>query len=324
MKLYIFYLIVCIFLVSGCSGDVMKNPFARNSNAASDLNAADNLTDYVTKQCGTEPAFNNAYWNEHRPGIYFDVNTGEPLFTSMTKFDSGTGWPSFTAPIENSSIYEKPDDTLGIGRTEVRTNASHLGHVFDDGPNGSSRYCINSASLRFVPYEKLDIKYQKLFPYSKAAFAGGCFWGVQHLLDTVPGVVYTVAGYMGGNMTNPTYEDVSSGTTGYLETVYVVYDPKTISYNELLSYFWRLHDPTQADGQGPDIGSQYKSVIFYYDDTQKDTALQSKKDFDASKVFNTPAVTRIIPATIFYDAEDYHQEYIDKNPGTYCHAFRTR
>ena len=117
-------LIVFLLVLTGCStqGETMKKP---------------NMTDYVTKQCGTEPAFNNAYWDEHRPGIYVDVNTGEALFTSMDKFDSGTGWPSFTKPIDNSSIVEKKDASLGTVRTEVRTNASHLGHVFDDGPNGS-------------------------------------------------------------------------------------------------------------------------------------------------------------------------------------------
>ena len=114
---------------------------------------------YVTQKCGTEPAFNNAYWNNHKPGIYVDVVTGEPLFTSLDKFDSGTGWPSFTKPVAKDTVTEKTDRAFGMQRTEVRgrTSDAHLGHVFDDGPadKGGLRYCINSASLRFIPVEKL-------------------------------------------------------------------------------------------------------------------------------------------------------------------------
>jgi len=305
--------IVSVILLAGCSGGIVKK---------------NNMTDYVTKQCGTEPAFNNAYWNEHRPGIYVDVNTGVALFSSLNKFDSGTGWPSFTQPIDNASLIEKEDDSLGIVRTEVRTNASHLGHVFDDGPNGSLRYCINSASLKFIPYTELNTsgyaQYEKLFPYEKAMFSGGCFWGVQHLLDKVPGVIYTEVGYTGGHTVNPTYEDVSSGNTGHAESVLVIFDPSEITYRELLGYFWRLHDPTQLNKQGPEVGSQYRSAIFYFNDAQKIIAQESKKEFDDSKVFSKPAVTEIVAAGPFYKAEEYHQEYIDKNPLTYCGVLRAK
>jgi len=291
-------------------------------------NNISNMTDYVTKHCGTEPAFNNAYWNEYRPGIYVDVNTNEVLFTSLDKFDSGTGWPSFIKPVDNASIIEKEDDTLGVSRTEVRTNASHLGHVFDDGPNGSLRYCINSAALKFIPYTELNSsgyrEYEKLFPYEKALFAGGCFWGVQHLLENVSGVIMTQAGYTGGWKENPTYKEVSSEKTGHAEAVLVAFDPSKISYKELLGYFWRLHDPTQIDRQGPDIGNQYRSGIYYFNEEQNAIARQSEKDFDASHVFPNPAVTEILAAKPFYPAEEYHQDYIDKNPGTYCHALRAK
>jgi peptide methionine sulfoxide reductase msrA/msrB len=286
-----------------------------------------NMTDYVTKQCGTEPAFNNAYWNEHRPGIYVDVNTGEVLFSSLDKFDSGTGWPSFTKPVPNSSLYEKEDDSFGI-RTEVRTNASHLGHVFDDGPNGSLRYCINSASLKFISYASLNSsgygQYESLFNYSKALFAGGCFWGVQHLMENLTGVISTTAGYTGGWIANPTYSQVSSGTTGHAESVLIVFDPTQISYSDLLNYFWRVHDPTELNKQGPDEGTQYRSAIFYFSEEQRDIAIRSKQYFDASGVFNVPAVTTIEPASAFHPAEEYHQDYINKNPSTFCHALRAR
>jgi len=276
------------------------------------------MTEYVTKQCGTEPAFNNEYWDEHRLGIYFDANTGEPLFSSMDKFDSGTGWPSFTSPLENASIYSRDDNSGGMDRIEVRTEASHLGHVFDDGPNGLSRYCINSAALKFIPYEDLEAKYQLLFPYEKAMLAGGCFWGVEHLLQDIDGIVYTVVGYTGGSTAHPTYHNIGN----HAEAVYIVYDPSLISYNELLGYFWRMHDPTQLNRQGPDVGLQYRSAIFYFNNEQKQAAEESKKSFDSSRVFSVPAATLIEPAGKFYRAEEYHQKYIDKNPATYCHAIR--
>ncbi len=306
------FLLLGMILLSGCTiGEIMKK---------------DNMTDYVTKQCGTEPAFNNEYWDNHEPGIYVDVNTGEALFTSIDKFDSGTGWPSFTKPIENASIEEKEDTTYGMTRTEVRTNASHLGHVFDDGPNGSQRYCINSASLKFIPYEDLEKEgykeYEKLFPYEKALLAGGCFWGVEELLQQQDGVISATSGYTGGTTENPTYKQVSTGKTGHYESVLVVFDPNIISYNEILDYFWRLHDPTQEDGQGPDIGTQYRSAIFYFNDEQKKMAEQSKEAFDAKHIFPKPAATIITKASTFYPAEDYHQDYYDNHPGLVCHALR--
>lgn len=285
-----------------------------------------NLTEYVTKQCGTEPAFNNAYWDEHRPGIYVDVNTGEPLFTSIEKFDSGTGWPSFTKPIENSSIEEKHDTAYGMKRIEVRTNASHLGHVFDDGPNGSLRYCINSAALKFIPYQDLDNEgygnYKALFNYETTTFAGGCFWGVEELLSQIHGVIDATSGYTGGTAENPTYKQVSTGKTGHAESVQVIFDPSVISYKELLDYFWRLHDPTQENRQGLDVGTQYRSAIFYHTTAQREIAEQSKNEFDAKKIFSKPAVTEILPAGKFYKAEEYHQDYYDNHPGLVCHALR--
>lgn len=305
------YLIIVLLLLSGCSGEIVKK---------------DNMTEYVTKQCGTEPAFNNTYWDNHEPGIYVDINTGEPLFSSLDKFDSGTGWPSFTKPLDNASIYEKIDLSLGIPRIEVRTNSSHLGHVFNDGPGGNLRYCINSASLRFIPYEDLEKEgykeYEKLFPYEKTLLAGGCFWGVEELLQQQEGVISATSGYTGGTTENPTYEQVLTGKTGHYESVLVVFDPNIITYKEVLDYFWRLHDPTQTDGQGPDIGTQYRSAIFYFNEKQKAIAEQSKKEFNNKHIFNKPAATIITKASTFYPAEEYHQDYYKKHPGLICHALR--
>lgn len=150
----------------------------------------------------------------------------------------------------------------------------------------------------------------------KASFAAGCFWGVEETFRCLKGVISTSVGYMGGEFENPTYEDVCTGRTGHAETVEVVYDPSIISYDELLTVFWKNHDPTTQDRQGPDIGSQYRSVIFYHSEEQKNMANQSKKEIQNS--FNREVVTQIVPATEFYMAEDYHQQYLAKRGRKSC------
>lgn len=279
---------------------------------------------HITQEGGTEPAFDNEYWDHKEHGIYVDVVSGKPLFSSTDKYDSGTGWPSFTKPIQ--ILEEKADNSYGMQRTEVRSETSHLGHVFDDGPNGGSRYCINSASLRFVPYKDMQKEgygeYKALFNFSKALVAGGCFWGVEHLFEQLNGVVDVTSGYTGGTVDDPTYKQVSKGNTGHAEAVLIEYDSEKISYREIIDYFWRVHDPTQKNRQGYDIGTQYRSAIFYVDEEQKRIAEQSKRDFDAKGVFDKPSVTEIVEAKQFYPAEDYHQDYIDNTPGATCHALR--
>ena len=165
---------------------------------------------------------------------------------------------------------------------------------------------------------------EKIETRETATFAAGCFWGVEHILKGIPGVLETTVGYCGGNFDDPGYYDVSTGTTGHAEAVEVVFDPSKVSYSELLDYFWRLHDPTQVNRQGPDVGTQYRSVIFYHSEAQKQAAEKSKLMFDASGVFSKKAATQIVPATTFYAAEDYHQDYIDKNPSRVCHPLRPK
>jgi len=294
----------------------------------------------VTQQCGTEPPFRNAYWDNHEPGIYVDVVSGEPLFSSLDKFDSRTGWPSFTRPVEGTEIMEKKDAAFGMVRTEARSKVadSHLGHVFDDGPvdKGGLRYCINSAALKFIPVAEMDrAGYGSyLEPFVKAGLieapvhetailAGGCFWGMEDIIRKIPGVIKTTVGYSGGTTANPTYEEVCTGGTGHAEAIQVEFDSTRLSYGELLDYFFRMHDPTTLNRQHNDVGTQYRSAIFHTSDAQKQTAERVKARWDKSGKFDRPIVTEIIASGKFYPAEEYHQDYLVKHPGGYkCHVLR--
>jgi peptide methionine sulfoxide reductase msrA/msrB len=291
---------------------------------------------YVTQDCGTEPAFANEYWDNHRRGIYVDIVSGAPLFSSEEKFDSGTGWPSFTKPLDSSAIDERADTSHGMTRTEVRSRAagSHLGHLFPDGPGPEGRrYCINSAALRFVPVEDLEKegygKYASLFPsfgarkeaeLETAVFAAGCFWGAEEYFRRLPGVASTLVGYSGGKTVNPTYKEVCTGTTGHAESLKIEFDPATISYEDLLKHFFRMHDPTQVNRQGNDIGTQYRSVVFYRNDGQRKSAEALVSSLAESGKYRRPIATEVVAAMPFYSAEEYHQDYLRKNPGGYCHV----
>lgn len=298
---------------------------------------------HVTQQCGTEPPFQNAYWDNKKPGIYVDVVSGEPLFSSLDKFDSGTGWPSFTRPLNGAEIRQKEDREFGMVRTEVRSGKadSHLGHLFDDGPAPTGqRYCINSASLRFVPVEQMAVEgYASLLgPFIAAGYltsakapsksetailAGGCFWGMEEILRKIPGVLNTVVGYTGGSTANPNYEQVCTGRTGHAEAIQIEFDPARLSFSDLLGFFFRMHDPTTLNRQHNDIGTQYRSAIFVSGPEQRAVAERVREEFGKSGRFRKPIVTEITEASTFYPAEEYHQNYLLKNPDGYnCHVLR--
>ncbi len=297
----------------------------------------------VTQENGTEPRRSSEYWDKMEPGLYVDIVNGEPLFTSMDKFESDCGWPSFSKPIEDDDIVETEDLSHGMVRTEVRSKGadSHLGHVFNDGPKdrGGLRYCINGASLKFIPVADLEKEgygeYVKLFvdagvykaPQQKteeAILAGGCFWGMEELIRGIPGVISTDVGYSGGDLPNATYKDVKKGDTGHAEAVRVVFDPSKLSYETLLrDWFFKMHDPTTLNRQGNDIGTSYRSAIFYTSEAQRKVAEKVKKEVDASGKWKKPIVTEITKAGDFWPAEDYHQDYLQKNPNGYtCHWMR--
>lgn len=274
----------------------------------------------VLLAAGTEPPFCGGHLDNKKPGIYVSALGGLPLFRSSAKFESGTGWPSFFEPFDPQHIVERRDDSGGMERVEIldARSGGHLGHVFDDGPRPTGRrYCLNSAALVFVPDGQPLPPDSRPANLKKAYFAGGCFWGVEDLMQRVPGVVEATSGYMGGRTQRPGYREVSSGETGHAESVEVVYDADKVTYRHLLEVLFARIDPTTLNRQGPDAGTQYRSAVFAVDAEQRQTAQTFLRELGRQPRFaGQRIVTTVEQAGPFWSAEAYHQNYHETHGGS--------
>ena len=277
----------------------------------------------ITQKSGTEPAFCGNLLDNKKEGVYCCVVCGLPLFSSEHKFNSGTGWPSFWREFDPQHVARKTDRSLGMVRTEINCArcGAHLGHVFDDGPRPTGeRHCLNGAALKFYAKEEERPAESRPVQTEVAYFAGGCFWGLEHYFQQGPGVLEAVSGYMQGAVEHPTYEQVCTDRTGHAETVRVTYDPRRITYRRLLEAFFDMHDPTQMNRQGPDVGAQYRSGIWYAGAEQEAAAKAYVQELTTRKRYGRRAiVTQVEPAKQFWPAEEYHQDYIAKT-GRACHV----
>jgi peptide methionine sulfoxide reductase msrA/msrB len=266
---------------------------------------------------GTEAPFRGKYTNNKEKGTYLCKKCGSALYHSTAKFESDCGWPSFDDEIKGA--VEKFPDPDGR-RTEIVCHScgGHLGHVFtgERYTDKNIRHCVNSISMDFVP---------QVLPagrYGTAIFAGGCFWGVEYFLQKSPGVLSVTSGYTGGHVRNPSYKEVSTGNTGHAEAVKIIYDPEKTNFENILKLFLEIHDPTQVNRQGPDIGEQYRSEIFYLNDSQKASA---EKYINILRDKGMKVVTGVTKASEFYPAEAYHQDYYFNNGKLpYCHGYTRR
>jgi peptide methionine sulfoxide reductase msrA/msrB len=305
MKTQIFLLMLILPGINGCAqngADEPENPYYRTLTPKEK---------WVIVDKGTERPFTGTYDEFFEEGIYVCKQCGAELYRSTDKFNSSCGWPSFDDEIPGAVTRTKD----GF-RTEITCAncGAHLGHVFlNEGfTDKNTRHCVNSISLEFIPAKASHSAHS-----DTAYFAGGCFWGVEYYLEQAPGVKSVESGYMGGRTEDPSYEEVSSHRSGHAETVRVVFDPAKTGYEELAKLFFEIHDPTQVNRQGPDVGNQYRSEIFYRSVDQKEIAeelvfLLEKKGYKIA--------TKIKPAMTFWVAEGYHQDYYSRHGGTpYCH-----
>ncbi|MCX6334460.1 MAG: bifunctional methionine sulfoxide reductase B/A protein [Bacteroidia bacterium] len=302
------YLSLLILLAMGTES------FSQGKLSFNDLTRAESA---VIKNKGTEMPFTGKFVDYRESGTYICKQCGAALYHSSDKFLSDCGWPSFDNEIPGA--VKRTTDADGL-RTEITcaTCGAHLGHVFEGERLTAKniRHCVNSVSLDFVPSQLGQGR------YGTAIFAGGCFWGVEYFLQKQPGVISVTSGYTGGHVKNPSYKQVCTGTTGHAEAAKVIYDPEKTNYEKLLKLFMEIHDPTQVGGQGPDLGDQYRSEIFYMNDEQKNIA---EKNINILKSKGYKVATAVTKASEFFDAEGYHQDYYFNNGKVpYCHGYTKR
>jgi len=298
---------------------IVTGPALRSQNNKDTTMTFNKLTpeeERVILHKGTEPPFIGEFYPHHEAGTYTCKRCNAPLFESADKFESGCGWPSFDDAIPGA-VKQVPD--ADGRRTEILCAAcgGHLGHVFvgEEFTRKNTRHCVNSISLNFVPTADDTAT-------ARAYFAGGCFWGTEYYFQQAEGVLSTSVGYMGGDKNDPSYRDVCDGNTGHAEAVEVVFDPSKTDFETLARLFFEIHDPTQVERQGPDIGDQYRSAVFYVDEDQKQTTekliqLLRDKGYDVA--------TEVVKADEFWVAEAYHQDYYQKTgKQPYCHVYQKR
>jgi peptide methionine sulfoxide reductase msrA/msrB len=301
---------IAIIYLSGMNNDL----FSQEKPAYNDLSKEEAA---VILKKGTEYPFTGKFEKFTVKGTYICRQCGAALYNSSSKFDSGCGWPSFDDEIPGAvTRHSDPDGK----RTEIvcTTCGAHLGHVFtgEKFTANDTRHCVNSVSLDFIPAKVQAGR------YGTALFAGGCYWGVEYFMQKAPGVISVESGFTGGHVKNPSYREVCTGTTGHAEAVKIIYDPSVTSYEKLLKLFMEIHDPTEINRQGPDIGEQYRSEIFYLNNDQKVIA---EKNIKILQNKGLKIATRVTKASEFYSAEEYHQDYYFKNGKVpYCHAYVKR
>lgn len=315
---YILILVLMSLGINACSQPNQNNHFAMKNMPLNNEEWKKALTPeqyYILREKGTERPFTGKLLLTKDKGEYRCSACGNVLFSSNAKFDSHCGWPSFDKEIAAGRIKTAVDTTHGMVRTEIMCGrcGGHLGHVFNDGPTDTGlRYCVNSISLEFVPEQAQP-------ETDTITLGGGCFWCTEAIFQRLKGVVSVSSGFSGGHTNNPTYEEVCTGTTNHAEVNQIVFKPKEISLEDILNVFFVVHDPTTLNRQGNDVGTQYRSVIFYRNEAQKALAEKLIKKLTEEKIYEKTIVTMLEPFTEYFEAENYHQNYYNQNSDQpYC------